>query len=380
MSKGIVMEKHRKFTIVMTRDGSFHKVKPVKEAEIGAEVSYEVLASKKSGLLFFQPRKSSSLPVKYIAIACMVLMFVMPFYFFGGQNKTYAYVNLDINPSVEIEIDKDLSVVSISPLNNDARKLIKKLPTYEDKKIQQVIEIIMNKSDALGLSKNGKNVLVGVSYVNNKDISVLNTVDNYFLTHNTSWDVVTFHVPKEVRDRALKKNISMNKVMADTMNDETLNPEKMLLQPRINDDEKEIIHSFYTNSKSNHQKPREEEKVSVDKNDTNHSTVPPQKGKKKTDQHPSELKKKNGYIHSNGKNQHNKSNKADKIKEKHKDKQEMKQAKREKKEAKKEAKQERKEAKKEAKQERKEAKREAKQERKEAKREAKQEKKEAKNK
>lgn len=307
MSKGIVLEKHRKFTIVMTRDGSFQKVKPVRNAEIGSEVSYKVFAAKTSGLLFFQSKKSSSL--RYVAIACMIMLLVLPFYFLGGQNKTYAYVNLDINPSLQIEIDSDLSVVSISPLNDDAKKLIQQLPNYEDKKVEQVIEIIMNKSDALGLIKNGKNVLVGVSYATDQTTSVLDKVDNYFVTRNKSWDMATFKVPKEVRERAKKQNISMNKVMINAMED-VADSEKMVIQTRVNDDEKELIHSFYSNSRSNHQNTGKNEVISTEQSDTTQSTVVPEQ--KKTKQHPSELKKQNGELHSEGKNKNNRSYNAEK--------------------------------------------------------------------
>lgn len=273
MSKGIVMERHRTYSIVMTSDGGFHKVKPVKDAGIGTEVSYEVLVSKKKNIVYFQHHK----PAKYIAIACVLILFVMPFYFLIGQSKTYAYVNLDINPSLEIELNKDLQVVSISPLNDDAETLVKQLSHYKDKKIEQVIEQIMNKSDTLGLTKSGKNVLVGVSYVDNKDTAILDTVDAYFSTHKTAWGIATFKVPKEIREHALEKDISMNKAMADSL-DESADPAIKVTQTRVNDEEKELIHSFYTNSKANHQKSEENTPISkeINTNDSNDSTVSPQ--------------------------------------------------------------------------------------------------------
>lgn len=273
MSKGIVMERHRTYSIVMTSDGGFHKVKPVKDAGIGTEVSYEVLVSKKKSIVYFQHHK----PAKYIAIACVLILFVMPFYFLIGQSKTYAYVNLDINPSLEIELNKDLQVVSISPLNDDAETLVKQLSHYKDKKIEQVIEQIMNKSDTLGLTKSGKNVLVGVSYVDHKDTAILDTVDAYFSTHKTAWGIATFKVPKEIREHALEKDISMNKAMADSL-DESADPAIKVTQTRVNDEEKELIHSFYTNSKDNHQNPEENTPISkeINTNDSNDSTVSPQ--------------------------------------------------------------------------------------------------------
>lgn len=61
MSKGIVMERHRTYSIVMTSDGGFHKVKPVKDAGIGTEVSYEVLVSKKRALFIFNTINQQSI-------------------------------------------------------------------------------------------------------------------------------------------------------------------------------------------------------------------------------------------------------------------------------------------------------------------------------
>lgn len=300
MSKGIVMEKHRKYTIIMTQDGSFHKVRPVRDAGIGAEVSYEILAAKKNGFLFFQSHKQA----RYVAIACVALLLVMPFYFLVGQNKTYAYVNLDINPSIEIEVDEDLRVVSIEPLNQDAEKLLEHLSSYKDKEIEYVIEEIMNKSDMLDLTKNGKNVLVGVSYVNAEDVAILDTVDKYFLTHNTSWDIATFKVPKELHARAAKENISMNKVMANTMDKEVPDSEKEV-QIRLNDDEKELIHSFYSNSKSSHQNTEKSVPVSDGQDVMDPTVVPKQKPKKEqAKQRQSKPEQKNSEVHSHAKNQH----------------------------------------------------------------------------
>lgn len=314
------MEKHRKFTIVVTSDGNFQKVKPIKEADIGSEVSFEKLTEKQSGLLFFPSRKkNSSPPLRYIAIACMVLLLVMPFYFLSGENKTYAYVNLDINPSLEIEINEELDVVAVTPLNEDANKLLEKLPDYKNKQVVPFIEIIMNKSAELGLTKNGKNVLVGVSYLQAEDISVIDTVDKYFSTNKTSWKIATFQVPKELRKRALEENISMNKVLANTM-DSNSKPEKVLNQPRTNDDEKELIRSFYINSTKDHQNKVEDAKTAVNEEEINPITPVPKPVKKKTTQHPSDLKKKNGDIHSKGKNQNNKPDKIKKEKKQGKEK------------------------------------------------------------
>lgn len=295
MKKGIVMEKHPRFTIVMTPDGNIYKVKPVKEAEIGAEVHYEFIDLKKGRASLFQSKKGSI--VKYIAVACIIMLFVVPFYFLGGQNKTYAYVNLNINPSLEIEIDKDLRVVSINPLNDDAKTLMQQLSNYEDKQIEQVIEIIMDKSDALELTENGKNILIGVSYVNSQDVSVLNSIDHYFKTHHTSWEIATFQVPKKIRERAIEKNIPMNRLMAKLMNNSDMEVDT---KTRASDDEKELIYSFYTNSKSNHQNSEWDNTISAENGKPGNLVSPPEQGKSATDVHSGNRYNNNNVMSNNG--------------------------------------------------------------------------------
>ncbi len=281
------MEKHRKYTIVMTENGLFSKVKPVRDAVIGAEVSCELMNENKRYLFIFRPKQKVKNSLRVVAMACLLLLFVLPFYFISGSNKTYAYVNIDINPNVELEIDDRLHVQAIKPLNDDASLIIDKLPKYKNQPLEKVVTSIIDNSEKSGLIKNGKNAIVGVSYVNNSDISILDTLDRYFTSHKADWNIATFLVPKAVRKTAEEQNKSMNELMAKELDEEdSQHPET---DEKLNNTERAMINSFY-NNKEQKQHDLEQKTEANEPKTTN-------EGSQKI-QHPNDSKTKNGNVHS----------------------------------------------------------------------------------
>ncbi|MBT2217387.1 anti-sigma factor domain-containing protein [Virgibacillus dakarensis] len=294
MKKGIVMEKHRQYTIIMTGNGLFLKAKPVGDASIGTEVAFEILEANKRYLFFFRPKEKVKNSFRVIAVTCLLLLFAVPFYFIAGSGKTYAYVNVDINPSVELEIDDQLHVRSVKALNDDAKILVEKLSDYKNKSLEEMVALIMDNSEKSGFIKNGKNVMVGVSYRENSDVSVLDTLDSYFSGHQTDWEIVTFRVPKEIRKTAREKDLSMNKVMAKKLEEKDF-PKDVEEKEKLNDEEKAIIRSFYNKDKPKENLQDESERRKKQTEENNHQ------------QDHSKLKDKNGKATSNHKHKENNS-------------------------------------------------------------------------
>ena len=52
------------------------------------------------------------------------MVFMITFIPFINNDKVYAYMSIDINPSFEIGIDDQLKVISLDPLNEEAEKLL----------------------------------------------------------------------------------------------------------------------------------------------------------------------------------------------------------------------------------------------------------------
>ncbi|WP_010529831.1 anti-sigma-I factor RsgI family protein [Lentibacillus jeotgali] len=247
MNKGIVMEKHRNYIIVMLKDGTFQKARPLENAGVGTEVSYQPYKDKRPLVVHY----ISERPFKIAAIAC-VLLLLMPGYIMMDSDKTYAYVNITINPSVELQIDDHLNVKSIVPLNEDAETFEKQLNAYEGEQLTDVIEKLISESEKADLLRNGKNMLAGVSYVpDTHQISVIEAIEDHFLKDGQGWEVVTMQIPKEVREQAQDKTESMNQLMAISLVESGFSTgsdeDNSAAAPSVDEDDREILHSFYNN-------------------------------------------------------------------------------------------------------------------------------------
>src|SRR5699024_8448595 len=245
----IVMEKHRNYIIVMRKDGTFQKAQRPENASVGMEISYKPISGKHHPLFrYFCNRRHASFQIPAILF---LLLLLMPVYLMTDKNQTYAYVNISINPNIELEIDEQLNVKSIVPLNDDAESVLSTLTDYEGDQLETVIEKIMTESEKENLLQNGKNMLAGVSYLSEAHhVSVTDVIDEFFLNHGEGWEIVTFQIPKDIREKAHNSEQSMNQLMtvnfieSESSGD---NNTSAAGECFVEDNERDIIHSFYKN-------------------------------------------------------------------------------------------------------------------------------------
>jgi len=247
VKKGIILEQHRKYTVVLTKDGEFRKMSPIKDAEIGMEVMLDAAPKRKWG-------KQRMIPVSILAAACM---FIFLFQMVPTKNTTYAYVVVDINPSLELEVTEDMKIHSVRPINEDAERLIEALDHLDELEINQAMDLIIDTSEEHGLMNGQKNILVGVSYSDEQEEDgIPEPIEEYVDTKKDKWNIASFHVPSDVREEAMDSNTSMNEKLAEKMDKETKVKEK------IGEQEQELIHTFYNNEED--ETMEEESKESVE--------------------------------------------------------------------------------------------------------------------
>ncbi|WP_085992827.1 anti-sigma factor domain-containing protein [Oceanobacillus senegalensis] len=383
MKKGIILEKHRNYTIFLTKDGEFVKGYVTDDRQIGEEVVFEPLKEKKKTPHF--PMKGKHIVPRMITLACICILLMLPFYFIPGTKEAYAYVTVDINPSVEIEIDKNCLVRDIQPLNDDAKVIIEQLRDYQGEKVEIVIQQVLEQSEEFELINRDKNVLVGFSFTSDEklaeDKKVIQEMEKLFQTSEPDWNIAAFYVPNNIRKLALEKNTSMNKLMVSAVTSDQSNHNKEY--HAFDDNELKIIHAFYNKEEEtkdndeeiidneeeviknddkklkpekvdknvekveveNHDDTTNEEEIDrpepdnisaiqekqktndesstntvknkdtdTDKDERNSGELKKRKShsnepnKVKEKKHPSELKKKNGELNSNGKNKSNNGN------------------------------------------------------------------------
>ena len=245
MRKGIVMEQSHYFTIVMTSDGAFYKAQPI-EAEIGMEIEFKAMTEESSDRK--QTWLLSQRNMKVAALAMALCVALLPLFLWYGSNRAYAYVNIDINPSVELKLNNKMEVLEIHPLNEDAEGIVSHLDNWKRKKASEVTLDMISLSQEYGYMNKKNEVLIGISYVKNshkKDFT--KDIETYLEKKSLPVSIAAYEVPEDVRKQAKQKKGSVNKEMARTIGkDKKTSTEASVAQNiQIGDEDKAIIQSFY---------------------------------------------------------------------------------------------------------------------------------------
>jgi len=123
------------------------------------------------------------IPVLRIVMSSFALLFISIFSFIAYQSY-YTVVSLftvDINPSIEVGLNRYDKVIEVNPINSDGVVLIDNLNKTSGN-LNDVLDDVIETSLELGyITSSSQAVLVGVSSTNEADqVSLMDTIDSYF--------------------------------------------------------------------------------------------------------------------------------------------------------------------------------------------------------
>ncbi|MBE5106142.1 anti-sigma factor domain-containing protein [Bacillus thuringiensis] len=140
MNKGIVMDIKKHSVVVLTPNGEFITFKRKAHSYMmGEEISFneqEERAPRFSIPSFLKPAS--------LLVACFLC--VLLFFYNQPEEKVFAYVSVDINPSLEVGVTKDLRVIDLRACNDDGRRILNEMKRWENKQLQDVIRTIIKQS------------------------------------------------------------------------------------------------------------------------------------------------------------------------------------------------------------------------------------------
>ena len=247
--KGIVMESNGNSAIVMTISGEFVKVKKLtSEILIGQEITSRVAIN----IPWF----------KYGSLAAAIMLItIMPFIYYKTAYATVAYIDVDINPSLELAINKYNKVNSVIPLNNDAVLLIKNT-SLNNIDVQEALSRVIDEAKKMGYIKDTSENTVEISLVKIEEKQVNITGENlinYAKESIAKLDVnakIEVHEDdKNIRDKAKKENISINKYMNKTAD---IRKEELKIDVKKSNSQKNNLNSENNNLDSNKNNPDSE--------------------------------------------------------------------------------------------------------------------------
>jgi len=132
MNKGKVIDIQKKYAVVMNDQMAYEKIEKKKGLTVGKEIYY-----------FEEDRyEEIKYPVKkYFLVAAvlfMMILFIQPL--FVGE-EAYGYISIDINPSIQLEVNRELMVLAVEGINNDGKMIIK--DEWINKNAKDVIDLII---------------------------------------------------------------------------------------------------------------------------------------------------------------------------------------------------------------------------------------------
>jgi hypothetical protein len=219
MKRGVVMSIHKQHAVIMTADGQFLQAPIQGKPEIGEEITFEEEYKKPRT---FKPA------YWYTSAAAVMLLVFLPFLLMMQQDKNpiVAYVSMDINPSVELGVDKNDKVRELNALNEDGELIIKGL-VYEGVNVETVAASILERAKGSHfLDTPNKNIFITSMLLD--DNSALKLDYEQILTGKVdrtlrnlltqlaaeaaSANITTLSVPNEVREEAAANGISSGKM------------------------------------------------------------------------------------------------------------------------------------------------------------------------
>nr|WP_281374240.1 anti-sigma factor domain-containing protein [Halobacillus locisalis] len=239
------MEQKRKYTIVMTSDGRFHRADRLEAAEVGMEVQFNVAEENRNLFGWTQILRDNRMK---IAIATIVfLVTLLPVFSWYGSNQAYAYVNLDINPSFEMELNDKMQVIAMNPQNEEAEDILALLEDWKRQDASEVTLQTIRISKQQGYVNQEEQVLVGISYVKSdqEQNSFPKEIETYLTGESAGMSIAAFYVPSSIRNEAKDSGKSVNAVMAEYLTASSSETKRAREPMTVDDTDQEIIRSFY---------------------------------------------------------------------------------------------------------------------------------------
>ncbi|PEA54191.1 hypothetical protein CON64_13815 [Bacillus pseudomycoides] len=204
MNKGIVMDIKKRSIVVLTPDGEFINCKKkLNSYVIGQEIVFP--EQEKRQVSFSVP---SILKPASLIFTCFLCVFL--FLFNQPEEQALAYVSIDINPSIEASVTKDLRVTELRACNEDGKRILKELKRWKNEPLQDVVRAIVKQSKEDGYLTSDKQVML-TSAVKDKSLepelqkTVQELKSEYEAKHVT---VVYQESNMQMRENAQKAGVS----------------------------------------------------------------------------------------------------------------------------------------------------------------------------
>lgn len=212
MRRGIIVEKNKKFVTLLTPDGQFLKTKnDHRTCEIGEEITFEgeTRMGRRASFFDFLKLRPFKLGVFTMTAIILFILILLPVF---SDNKAYAYMTLDINPSIEMALNSKYEVIELTPLNHDAKQVISDIGDWKSSDFKEVIRNIITDCSKHGYVKESKEILISTVYENTDDNTYKKGVKKQLADmtekYKGTYQVQSLESDMETREKAKQEGMS----------------------------------------------------------------------------------------------------------------------------------------------------------------------------
>lgn len=206
--RGLVTKIKEEYCIILTGEGTYERIPvPAAGAKIGAEIAYPNFII------------SSAIKPLLLVASFLILFFGYTLFRQATLPKAMAYVSLDINPSLEMSVDRNLNVIDVKYFNNDAANLLMQ-ENLQGKNLYDALTVVIDKAIKQNYIKTDQDNLI-ISTVSSSDAdansvdqkAVQQVLEKSIKTDGFTGEVKTYSVTDEFRSTAEEKGLSPGKFL-----------------------------------------------------------------------------------------------------------------------------------------------------------------------
>ncbi|HHX18137.1 MAG TPA: anti-sigma factor domain-containing protein, partial [Clostridium sp.] len=214
---GIIVKIQEKSAIVVSEAGLFEMIKYREGMFVGQKVFYSEkdIISKKQKHKYFIPA---------IASVAAIFILLMSYFRFFYSDEIYAYIAVDINPSLELMINEDSIVIDAVAFNEDGEMILNNIK-YKGRLLERVVYNIIKNSEEQGFilkSQEKEIVLISTAFEDKKqpvekelfNDKLINNLKNEIDKElDDNIDIQFVEVPINKRRLASETEVSMGKYL-----------------------------------------------------------------------------------------------------------------------------------------------------------------------
>lgn len=197
---------------MLTPDGQFLKTKnDHRTCEIGEEITFEgeTRMGRRASFFDFLKLRPFKLGVFTMTAIILFILILLPVF---SDNKAYAYMTLDINPSIEMALNSKYEVIELTPLNHDAKQVISDIGDWKSSDFKEVISNIITDCSKHGYVKESKEILISTVYENTDDNTYKKGVKKQLADmtekYKGTYQVQSLESDMETREKAKQEGMS----------------------------------------------------------------------------------------------------------------------------------------------------------------------------